>query len=115
MGGTFEAISETNYRRNNFFGMTGTYYDKDLTDIVYRYDVLYQPDHAVGVPSFQNPDGSEWTQLTRWIIAGDRPTYIPWMSKQHTFLTAQYTETWQPDRPANAMTIVTGLPARQGA
>ena len=29
------------YRRNNFFGLTGTYYDKDLTDIVYRYDILY--------------------------------------------------------------------------
>src|ERR1019366_2647867 len=111
VGGSFEVISETNYRRNSFFGMTGTYYDKDLTDIVYRYDVLYQPDHAVGVPTFVSPTGSAWTQLTRWIIAADRPTYIPWLSKQHTFLTAQFTETWQPDRPANASSIaVPGLP-----
>lgn len=116
VGGSFEVISEDNYRRNNFFGMTGTYYDKDLTDIVYRYDVLYQPDYAVGVPTTQNKktlvysngDGSQWTQFTRWIIAADRPTYIPWLSKQHTFLTAQFTETWQPDRPSNATTIVSG-------
>ena len=114
VAGTFEVISETDYRRNNFFGMTGTYYDKDLTDIVYRYDVLYQPDYAVGVPTtnakngaFLNADGSQWTEFTRWIIAADRPTYIPWISKQHTFLTAQFTETWQPDRPAYATTIAT--------
>ncbi len=114
VGGTFVDVSETDYRRNNFFGTTGTYYDKDLTDIVYRYDVLYQPDHAVGVWTtktkggvYQNPDGSQWTQFTRWIIAGDRPTYIPWISKQHTFLTFQFTETWQPDLPANATTITT--------
>lgn len=107
VGGMFEVLSEVNYRRNSFFGMTGTYYDKDLTDIVYRYDILYQPDHAVGVPTFVSPTGSAWTQLTRWIIAGDRPTYIPWLSKQHTFLTAQYTLTWQPDRPMDATTILT--------
>jgi hypothetical protein len=107
VGGEFWDVSETDYRRNNFFGMTGTYYDKDLTDIVYRYDVLYQPDHAVGVPSFVSPTGSEWTQFTRWIIAGDRPTYIPWLSKQHTFLTAQYALTWQPDLPRDATTITT--------
>jgi hypothetical protein len=112
VGGSLAIASETDFERNKFFGLTGTYYDKDLTDIVYRYDVLYQPDHAIGVPGTQNPNGSEWTQLTRWIIAGDRPTYIPWISKQHTFLTAQYTLTWQPDRPANAQSIaVPGLPA----
>ena len=107
VGGSFFSLSEVDYRRNNFFGLTGTYYDKDLTDIVYRYDILYQPDYAVAVPSGQNPTGAEWTQFTRWIIAGDRPTYIPWISKQHTFLTAQYTVTWQPDRPANSMPIIT--------
>jgi len=42
-GGAVEVFSTTDYRRNNFFGLTGTYYDKDLTDIVYRYDFLYQP------------------------------------------------------------------------
>lgn len=103
-GGTFQAISETDYRRNSFFGLTGTYYDKDLTDVVYRYDLLYQPDHAVATPS--NWTQSAWTQLTRWIVAGDRPTYIPWLSKQHTFLVAQYTMTWYPDRPANCASIV---------
>jgi len=100
--GTLLSVSETDYRRNSFFGMTGTYYDKDLTDIVYRYDLLYQPDHAVSVPTFVSPTGSAWTQFTRWIIAADRPTYIPWISKQHTFLTFQFTETWQPDRPTDA-------------
>ncbi len=107
VAGTFMDFSETDYRRNSFFGMTGTYYDKDLTDIVYRYDLLYQPDHAVAVPSFVSPTGSAWTQFTRWIIAADRPTYIPWISKQHTFLTFQFTETWQPDRPRYAMPILT--------
>ncbi len=103
VSGTFMSFSETDYRRNSFFGMTGTYYDKDLTDIVYRYDLLYQPDHAVSTPTtLAAPTGSAWTQFTRWIIAADRPTYIPWISKQHTFLTFQFTETWQPDRPVDA-------------
>ena len=113
VAGTLEVIGETDYRRNHFFGLTGTYYDKELTDIVYRYDVLYQPDHAIGVPSAQDRLlGSEWTELTRWIVAADRPTYIPWLSKQHTFLTAQYTATWLPDRPANAAgSAAAGVPA----
>jgi len=102
--GAVEVFSTTDYVRNKFFGITGTYYDKDLTDIVYRYDVLYQPDINVGVPGAFDARGQEWTEFTRWIIAADRPTYIPWLSKQHTFLTGQFTETWYPDRPANATT-----------
>ncbi len=104
VGGTVETVSTTDYRRNNFFGLTGTYYDKDLTDIVYRYDFLYEPKINVGVPAAFDARGGEWTEFTRWIIATDRPTYIPWISKQHTFLTAQFTETWYPDRPAGATT-----------
>ncbi|MGC2443511.1 hypothetical protein [Candidatus Binatus sp.] len=102
VGGSVIAVSTTDYRRNNFFGLTGTYYDKDLTDIVYRYDFLYQPDINVSVPASVANRGGEWTEFTRWIIAADRPTYIPWLSKQHTFLTAQFTETWYPDRPEGA-------------
>jgi hypothetical protein len=107
--GSFLIISQTDYMRNHFFDLTGTYYDKDLTDIVYRYDVLYQPHHAVGTTA--TATGSKYTELTRWIVAGDRPTYIPWLSKQHTFITAQYVLTWEPDRPSNASSIVVpGLP-----
>jgi hypothetical protein len=102
--GSVSVVSTMDYRRNSFFGLTGTYYDKDLTDIVYRYDLLYQPDHAISTPA--SPTGTAWTELTRWIIAADRPTYIPWLSKQHTFLTAQWVTTWQPDRPADAQAIV---------
>ena len=54
-----------------------------------------------------DPTGGEWTEFTRWIIAADRPTYIPWISKQHTFITAQFTETWYPDRPIDATPQVT--------
>ena len=104
--GSVIVVSTKDFVRNKFFGVTGTYYDKDLTDIVYRYDVLYEPDIPVGVPGAFDARGSEWTEFTRWIIAADRPTYIPWISKQHTFLTAQVTETWYPDRPANATTAV---------
>jgi len=105
-GGSVEAFTTTDYLRNNFFGLTGTYYDKDLTDIVYRYDFLWQPKINVAVPAANDARGGEWTEFTRWIIAGDRPTYIPWISKQHTFLTAQITETWYPDRPRGATTPV---------
>jgi hypothetical protein len=107
VGGTVEAVSTTDYRRNHFFGLTGTYYDKDLTDIVYRYDILYQPKIDVSVPASIAERGAEWTEFTRWIIAADRPTYIPWLSKQHTFLTAQFTETWYPDRPDGATPQIT--------
>ena len=107
VGGTVEAISTEDFRRNHFFGLTGTYYDKDLTDIVYRYDVLYQPKIGVNVPATVSTHGGEWTEFTRWIVAADRPTYIPWISKQHTFITAQFTETWYPDRPAGATPQVT--------
>ena len=115
VAGTIRVPDVTDYRRNHFFGLTGTYYDKDLTDIVYRYDVLYAP--KVGQYIAGNPDrragaGSgptgKWTEMTRWIVAGDRPTYIPWISKQHTFIVAQYVNTWYPDRPANAAQGVFG-------
>ena len=106
--GTLFAPATVDYRRNQFFGLTGTYYDKDLTDIVYRYDFLYQPD--IGgrrSDGHRSPTGSAWTEFSRFIIAGDRPTYIPWLSKQHTFITAQYTMTWYPDRPTDATPIIT--------
>jgi hypothetical protein len=109
VGGSVSIVSTNDIVRNKFFGLTGTYYDKDLTDIVYRYDFLYQPDHAVSTPF--EPGGTAWTEFTRFIIAGDRPTYIPWISKQHTFLTFQETTTWLPDRPNDAQSIaVPGLP-----
>ncbi len=49
--------SESDYKRNNFFRPTGTYYDKALTDIVYCYDVLWEPDYAVGAPK-NGPGGT---------------------------------------------------------
>ncbi|HEY6417657.1 MAG TPA: hypothetical protein VIX59_01530 [Candidatus Binataceae bacterium] len=109
--GTIVLLSDTDYRRNNFFGLTGTYYDKDLTDIVYRYDVLYEPKFgAVSDP--HRVSGATDTERLRFIVAGDRPTYIPWLSKQHTFITAQYTNTWYPDRPPGAQgEAVPGLAA----
>jgi hypothetical protein len=113
--GTIRVPDTTNYRRNHFFGLTGTYYDKDLTDIVYRYDVLYAPKVGVyiaGQPNLRAGSAfgpsSAWTEMTRWIIAADRPTYIPWISKQHTFIVAQYVNTWFPDRPANTAQNVFG-------
>ena len=57
VGGTVEAVGTVDYRRNHFFGLTGTYYDKDLTDIVYRYDFLYQPKIGVAVPATVDPAG----------------------------------------------------------
>ena len=109
VGGSVSIVSTNDIVRNKFFGLTGTYYDKDLTDVVYRYDFLYQPDIAVSAPT--EPGGTAWTELGRFIIAGDRPTYIPWLSKQHTFLTFQNTLTWYPDRPTDAQNIaVPGLP-----
>jgi hypothetical protein len=106
-GGSVITVGTTDYLRNHFIGLTGTYYDKDLTDIVYRYDFLYEPKIDVSVPASVNANGSEWTEFTRWIVAADRPTYIPWISKQHTFLTAQFTETWYPDRPNGATPQIT--------
>jgi hypothetical protein len=102
-------------RRNHFFGLTGTYYDKDLTDIVYRYDTLYAPKYGINVAALNQVgdvrgirdtggDASgRWTEQSRFILAGDRPTYIPWISKQHTFLVAQWTATWYPDLPGSAL------------
>jgi hypothetical protein len=103
--GTLIIMSDVDYRRNNFFGITGTYYDKDLTDIVYRYDGLYEPKFPVSDP--HRSSGSSDTERVRLIVAGDRPTYIPWLSKQHTFITVQYTNTWYPDRPPGATAAVT--------
>jgi hypothetical protein len=104
--GTLYYILSEDYSRRHFFGLTGTYYDKDFTDIVYRYDTLYAPrigvsTSAPGAFAAGPRSGSEWTENARFILAGDRPTYIPWISKQHTFLTAQYVNTWYPDRPSN--------------
>jgi hypothetical protein len=131
--------TETYRTRSHFVGLTGTYYDKDLTDIVYRYDFSWQNKFAVatdcgvknnvgdcglgfpllpiraagpyarfypaGTTSFFT-SGGKWTNQTRWIIAADRPTYIPWISKQHTFFTAQYVATWYPDLPNHAVPFI---------
>jgi len=97
--------------RANFWGLTGTYYDKDLTDIVFRYDFAYLPktayfghNHLANTPlgpfktvTTQNgKDNGDWTDKFSAIVAFDRPTYIPWISKQHTFLVAQQTSFWFP-------------------
>ena len=105
--GTIKVMLSEDFRRDNFFGMTGTYYDKDFTDIVYRYDTLYAPNYGIEQASpaggaLGPGSGATLTENTRFILAGDRPTYIPWISKQHTFLTFQYVNTWFPDRPKNA-------------
>jgi len=112
--GTISVNLSNNARRRHFFILTGTYYDKDLTDVVYRYDFSYAP--AVGI-ALSNPltkgldtrvgvrdrSGVDYTNLARFIVAADRPTYIPYLSKQHTFFVAQYTNTWFPGRPSNAV------------
>jgi hypothetical protein len=110
--GTLDVFLSNRFRRNLFFGLTGTYYDKEWTDIVYRYDSLYTPnfgvnqqatptaaDRAAGVG---NGSRGQWAEQARFILAGDRPTYIPWLSKQHTFFTAQYVNTWYPYKPAHS-------------
>jgi hypothetical protein len=96
--GTLDVFLANRLRRNNYWGLTGTYYDKEWTDIVYRYDMLYTNNFGVNVGS-----KAEWASQVRMIAAGDRPTYIPWISKQHTFLTAQYVNTWSPYLPNNAV------------
>jgi len=114
--GTLRVPVQIEYVRENYFDMTGTYYDKDLTDMVYRYDFLYSPKigsaffggsqkQPSGIVSHSYYDDSDtrWTEFTRWIVAADRPTYIPWISKQHTFFTVQNTVTWYPDRHDNAV------------
>ncbi|HEY2665003.1 MAG TPA: hypothetical protein VGI47_11725, partial [Candidatus Binataceae bacterium] len=142
-----DLCTNTYWVRSHFVGFTGTYYDKDLTDIVYRYDFSWQ--NKVGVfadcgygnkgsaitpasgacglgspilplarqvgpfaaffpagTQSANTVGGRWTNQTRWIVAADRPTYIPYISKQHTFFTAQYVATWYPDLPVRAAPFV---------
>ncbi|MGO9602543.1 MAG: hypothetical protein ACLQAT_03905, partial [Candidatus Binataceae bacterium] len=96
--GTLDVLLVNRFRRSNYFGLTGTYYDKEFTDIVYRYDTLYTNNQGINVGST-----AEWATQGRFIVAGDRPTYIPWISKQHTFLTAQYVNTWYPNRPTDSV------------
>jgi hypothetical protein len=116
--GTLRVLTSVNTSRRHFFGLTGTYYDKDLTDMVFRYDALYAPHVGINVAALHemgnvravrtahNDSSSRWTEEVRGILAADRPTYIPWLSKQHTFLTAQYTATWYPDEPGSAIQSV---------
>ncbi|HLX44370.1 MAG TPA: hypothetical protein VKR43_13090, partial [Bryobacteraceae bacterium] len=113
--GTEKVLTSVDSPRHHFFGLTGTYYDKDITDVVYRYDTLWAPKYGMNVAALNqvgdarsirlaNGDSSaRWTEQSRFILAGDRPTYIPWISKQHTFLVAQYTATWYPDLPGSAL------------
>jgi len=90
-------------RRTNYLGLSGTYYEKDLTDIVIRYDFGYK---AAVAYLRQNSPGkiintgcdacaeTQWTDEFTGIMAFDRPTYIPWISKQHTFFVAQWVTNW---------------------
>src|SRR5208282_6640835 len=49
MLGNLKIFLDSEVVRQNYFDITGTYYDKDLTDIVYRYDALYSPKQATNV------------------------------------------------------------------
>jgi Protein of unknown function (DUF1302) len=106
--GTTRVLLSEDYKRRNFFGLVGTYYDKDITNVVYRYDTLWAPAVGVGTADPEThsfalgTSSSAWTEYGRIILAADRPTYIPWLSKQHTFLTAQYVNTFYPDKPPNS-------------
>lgn len=114
-GGTIRVFLREEVVRSHFMSITGTYYDKDFTDVVFRYDFSYRPKFAVfqdrGNKAGAKPGtaGSKWTEQTRWIVAADRPTYIPWISKQHTFLVAQYVATWFPDRPSHAVANIANV------
>jgi len=107
MLGNLKIFLDSEVVRQNYFDITGTYYDKDFTDIVYRYDAVYSPKQATNVqllgPYTTKDSGARWTEYSRFIFAGDRPTYIPWLSKQHTFITFQNTFTWYPDLPNHAV------------
>ena len=102
--GTLDIFLSNRFRRNLFFGLTGTYYDKEWTDVVYRYDSLYTPNFGVNTGS-----KGQWAEQGRLILAGDRPTYIPWLSKQHTFFTAQYVNTWYPYLPPHAVPSIANV------
>src|SRR6266851_3176973 len=106
--GTVISESITDYRRNPYFGLTGTYYDKTFTDAVFRYDALYAPRVAVSAPS--GPHGgsfARWTEFSRVVLGIDRPTLVPlfnpYLTKQHTLFTWQATETFYPDLPRGAI------------
>jgi hypothetical protein len=128
--GTEKIFVSNQTPRHHFFGLTGTYYDKDLTDMVFRYDTFYAP--KVGenvVPTHQIGDArglklggtqgdaidgsGRWTEQTRAVLAADRPTYIPWLSKQHTFLVAQATFTWYPDMPGHSINNIANASGKQ--
>ena len=97
-------LSTSNYRRNPYFGLTGTYYDKTFTDAVLRYDTLYAPRVSVSAPNGPY-DGNfaRWTEFSRSVLGVDRPTLVPilypYLTKQHTLFTLQTTETFYPDLP----------------
>ena len=106
--GTFLILSSTDYRRNPYFGLTGTYYDKTLTDAVFRYDTLFAPREAVSAPT--GPHGGtfgKWTEFSRIVLGIDRPTIVPffypYFTKQHTLFTLETTETFYPDLPHGAI------------
>jgi hypothetical protein len=108
--GTVLLLTSTEYRRNFYFGLTGTYYDKDLTESVFRYDALYAPKVGIsaGPPKLAKHNTfSRWTELSRLVLSLDRPTIVPlltpYLTKQHTLLSAGVTETFYPDLPAGSV------------
>jgi len=106
--GTVDLLLRQEDVRQHYLAMTGTYYEKSFTNAVFRYDFLYAPKTGVGFAGngnrsiAPNSSSARWTEQTRFIVAGDRPTYVKWISKQHVFFTFQNVLTWYPDRPSNA-------------
>jgi len=106
-------LTSTDYRRNPYFGITGTFYDKEFTDSVFHYDLLYAPRVGISAPtapinsSQHGGSFARWTELSRFILSADRPTLIPllypYFTKQHTTLSFQAAETFYPDLPAGAI------------
>lgn len=87
-GGQTSAI----YDRVNTTGLSVDYFEQ-FTGLVFRVESSYSNNELVN-----NTKKANWTDksdIVRWSIGLDRPTFIPFLNKDRTFfLSAQFFDTW---------------------
>ena len=98
----FGGATSLNYKQSHTPGLSFDYFEP-WSGIVFRVESSWTFDELV-----QNTRTANWidtSEVMRWSIGLDRPTFIPWLNKDRTFfLSMQVFDTWYMDHEGDKHT-----------
>lgn len=98
----FGGGTSLNYKQSHTPGLSFDYFEP-WSGVVFRVESSWTIDELV-----QNTRTANWmdtSEVMRWSIGMDRPTFIPWLNKERTFfLSMQIFDTWYMDHEGDKHT-----------